>query len=68
VPIAAKPSAGHDGPLPLQLSATSQPPLPAARHTPEVRYPFAGQVVELPSQASTASHTPADARHVVPDG
>jgi hypothetical protein len=67
VPAAAPLSAGHVTPVPVHVSATSQPPPLFARHTVAAdRKPSAGHATLEPSQASTASHTPADARHTVP--
>src|SRR5437667_351689 len=64
----AKASLGQSGPLPVQLSATSQAPF-FDRHTVvEDWKASAGQVVLDPVQFSAASHTPADARHTVLDG
>jgi hypothetical protein len=63
-----KPSVGQLGLVPVQLSATSQPPAAAARHcVPEPRYPSDGQSTELPSHASATSQPPlVAARHCVP--
>lgn len=65
VPIGVNASAGQEA-LPLQVSATSQPPATAERHV--VVLPAkasAGQLTLTPLQASGRSHAPALARHVV---
>src|SRR6266436_5853248 len=56
-------SGGHVFELPLQLSATSQPPV-AGRHT-AVLLASDGQPLLTPSQVSTRSHAPADARQTL---
>jgi hypothetical protein len=51
----------------LHDSATSQPPLVAARHcVPASFFPSVGQAAELPVQVSAWSQTPTAGRHVVP--
>ena len=53
----------------MQVSATSQPPATAARHTVAAeRNASAGQALPAPSQVSARSQTPAEARHTVPLG
>ncbi|PYP65729.1 MAG: hypothetical protein DMD36_18770, partial [Gemmatimonadetes bacterium] len=54
--------------VPLQVSAMSQPPATAARHTvPAGCTASAGQVVDVPVQVSAMSQPPATAaRHIVP--
>jgi hypothetical protein len=63
-----KASAGHAADVPVQLSATSQPP-EAARHcVPAGTKASAGQLLLVPLQVSATSQPPAEARHVVPFG
>jgi len=67
VPAATPRSAGQAAALPVQLSATSQPPPLFARHTVvDGRNTSAGQAAALPVQVSAVSQTPAEARHTVP--
>ena len=57
------PFVGQLGPLPGQLSATSQSPADA-RHTTELDlYTLDGQLGPLPGQLSATSQSPADVRH-----
>jgi hypothetical protein len=63
-PDAATTSVGQAMLLPLQVSAKSQPPATAERHTvPAASLPSAGQVVTDPLQVSTASQLSAAPRH-----
>jgi hypothetical protein len=66
VPLGSLASAGHEGPDPVQVSATSQG-LAGVRHTVlELANPSAGQVGLVPEQVSATSQTPAAGRHRVP--
>jgi len=54
--------------VPSHVSFTSQPPLPAVRHTVfTATLASAGQFAFEPVHVSVASHGPAAARHTVPD-
>src|SRR5207237_275896 len=61
-------SGGQVGPVPVQNSATSQPPAAARHCTAEVNTRSNGQLPLVPSQTSATSQTPAAGRQTVPPG
>src|SRR5205823_4553920 len=66
VPAATFPSAGHAGPVPVQLSAASHSPA-EARHTVKLdRKASGGQALLVPSHVSSTSHGPAIGRQTAP--
>src|SRR5439155_21762235 len=65
-PAGRKPSGGQSLPTPSQLSATSQRSA-AGRHS-RLLLRSAGHAAFDPVQVSVRSHTPAAARHTVPEG
>lgn len=66
VEAAANRSVGHVVELPLQVSATSQPPAAGRQTVVDPASESAGQLVELPEHVSATSQGPAATRHVVP--
>jgi hypothetical protein len=67
VPSVAVRFSGHMAPVPEQVSAMSQPPIAAGRHTVVLgAKPSAGQVVAVPLQVSATSQSPAESRQLRP--
>src|SRR5919197_6007496 len=67
VPSGLQPLAGQPGPVPVQLSATSQTPAAGRQTVPAALKLLAGQVVFTPSQTSATSQAaPKLGRHSVP--
>jgi len=66
VPAGTFPSAGHAGPVPVQVSAASHSPA-EARHTVKLdRKASGGQALLVPSHVSSTSHGPATGRQTAP--
>src|SRR5207249_3978938 len=66
VPAGTFPSAGHAGPVPVQVSAASHSPA-EARHTVKLdRKASGGQALLVPSHVSSTSHGPAIGRQTAP--
>jgi hypothetical protein len=68
VPLGAKPSTGHAGALPVQLSARSHVPTAARHWVPAVVNPSVGQADAEPVQFSATSQSPPLARQTTDDG